>query len=402
MWLAAWPVIAARALSNEPAPLYVLWQDRFGFGSATLTLIYAGYIVGLLLALSVGGALADRFGRRPVLVPGLLLGLIASVLFITARSVAVLGAARVLSGIAVGAVLSAGMAAISDLAPQGHKRLGGLIASTAMVSGAAFGPLLTGVLSQLLPYPTVMVFVVQLVLLVVALPLVVRMPLPGPGRREGGEDGPWLRLPSAPRPHRGALLVGLAVFAPALTATGFVLSLGPSLLAQLLHTDNQLLSGGLIAPLFSAATGVQFVVRRLRMTVPDRGSDDGDRDGGADRGGGVPVGAVAARSCRVVRTRPGRLAVRRALHTGNRGVIRATGRGERGTDRGRIPPRRDPSGSGRLPQRRLQPGRGHQRVRHSRRNSDCPRGTDRHALPPGPQADGLTGSTERQPHASAP
>ncbi|MGW8747612.1 MFS transporter [Streptomyces sp. NPDC055794] len=264
MWLAAWPVIAAMALSNEPAPLYVLWQNQIGFSSATLTLIYAGYIAGLLLTLSAAGPLADRYGRRPVLLPGLLLGFVATSLFITAHSVAVLGLARLLSGISVGAVLAAGMAAVSDLAPDEDKKLGSLIASTAMVAGAALGPLLTGVLSQTLPHPTATVFVVQLILLLVALLLVLRMPLPG---RTAVVDHPrerLLRIPSAPRANRRALLMSLAVFAPAITATGFVLSLGPSLLAQLLHTDNRLLSGGLIFVLFAAATGIQFAVGPLQ------------------------------------------------------------------------------------------------------------------------------------------
>ncbi|MEU9337049.1 MFS transporter [Streptomyces sp. NPDC048290] len=267
MWLAAWPVVAAMALSNEPTPLYVLWQHQIGFTTATLTLIYAGYIAGLLVSLSLGGPLADRYGRRPVLLPGLVLGLVATALFITAHSVAVLGLARLLSGIAVGAVLSAGMAAVSDLAPDGDKRLAGLIASASMVGGAAVGPLLTGVLSQTLPAPAVTVFVVQLFLLLGALLLVPRMPLPPIRADAAAAKGRWLRLPSVPRPHRRSLWVSLAVFAPAITATGFVLSLGPALLAQLLRTDNRLLSGGLVFLLFAAATGVQFAVRRLRVPV---------------------------------------------------------------------------------------------------------------------------------------
>ncbi|MEO3847019.1 MFS transporter [Streptomyces sp. B8F3] len=284
MWLAAWPVVAALALSNEPAPLYVLWQGRFGFSAATITLIYAAYIGGLLVTLTFAGTLADRYGRKPVLLPGLALSLTAAVLFATAESVAVLGVARLLSGFAVGAVLAAGMAAVADLAPPGHKQFGGLVASASMVGGAALGPMLAGVLSETLPHPTRLVFVVQAGLLLVALAVVLRMPLSRPGEQPGGAvaagtGGPstadpeprrprrLVRIPSVPRAHRRTLLLSLAVLAPGMTATGFVLSLGPALLADLLDSDNRALAGGMIFLLFAAATGVQFAVRTLRVRV---------------------------------------------------------------------------------------------------------------------------------------
>ncbi|RCG28131.1 MFS transporter [Streptomyces diacarni] len=288
MWLAAWPVVAVLALSNEPAPLYVLWQDDIGFSSATVTAVYAFYIAGLLATLTVAGTLSDRFGRKPVLLPGLALALLASVLFAVAHSVPALAVARLLSGVAVGAFLSAGMAAVSDLADSTQKRTAGLMASSAMVGGAAVGPLLAGLLSELAPGPSVTVFLVQIALLALALPVVLGMPLPrrttapdpdpapttgtgtGTGAGTGtGTDGTGtgrrlLRIPSAPRAHRRQLLLGLAVFAPAIAATGFVLSLGPTLLADLLHTSSRILSGSTIFVLFAAATGVQFAARRLR------------------------------------------------------------------------------------------------------------------------------------------
>ncbi|MFF8683134.1 MFS transporter [Streptomyces sp. NPDC015237] len=289
------------ALSNEPAPLYVLWQAQIGFNSAAVTLIYAGYIAGLLVALVFAGALADRYGRRPVLLPGLALGLVAAALFITAHSVAVLCLARLLSGLSVGAVLAAGMAAVGDLAPEGEKKLGGLIASMSMAAGAALGPLLTGVLAQTLPWPTVTVFVVQLGLLVTAAVLVSRMPLRHTAVAKGGGGGRWLRLPSAPPgAARRALLVGLAVFAPAITATGFVLSLGPSLLARLLGADNRLLSGGLIFLLFAAATGIQLAVRSVRVPALYRLGAAVTVAGMAALAGAVVLGSVPLLVCSAV------------------------------------------------------------------------------------------------------
>ncbi|MCI2420016.1 MFS transporter [Saccharopolyspora sp. K220] len=262
VWLAAWPVTAVFILSNTATPLYVLWQDELGFSSGTLTVIFAFYIVGLLAALLVAGVTSDRIGRKPVLLPALALGVMASVLFATAGSVTALAIARLLSGIAVGSIVSAGMAAVTDVAGPARKRLAALLASAAMVLGAGFGPLLAGVLSQTLPGPTVAVFFVEIVLLALAMLVVWRMPLTRPGAPSSGS---WIRVPSVPGAQRTQLMMGIAVFGPGITSTSFVLSLGPSLLADVLDTSSRVVAGATAFVMFTAATAVQFAVQRLRV-----------------------------------------------------------------------------------------------------------------------------------------
>jgi MFS family permease len=268
IWLAAWPVTAVFVLSNAATPLYVLWQRDIGFSKGTLTVVFAFYIVGLLGSLLVSGVLSDRLGRRPVLLPALALALIACGVFATAGTVAALIAARLLTGIAVGATVSAGLAAVTDVAGPSRRRLAALLASSAMVFGAGLGPLLSGVLSETLPAPTVTVFAVEAVLLATAALVVVRMPLPRPSTPSGGPTaGPaarsWIRVPGVPRENAMRLVLGIAVFAPGITATSFVLSLGPSLLSGLLGTGNRIVAGGMAFVMFAAATGVQFAVQRL-------------------------------------------------------------------------------------------------------------------------------------------
>ncbi|MEK2474334.1 MFS transporter [Streptomyces noursei] len=264
IWFAAWPVVAVFVLSNAAMPLYAVWQRRLGFTSGTLTLIFAAYVVGLLGALSVAGVASDRIGRKPVLVPALLLGLVACLVYATAPSVTALVVARLLTGVATGVAVSAGMAAVTDVAAG--RRIGPLLASTGMVLGAGIGPVLAGVLSETAPAPTVTVFAVEAVLLVTALVAVVRMPLPRRDRGAGAAaNGSWVRLPAVPRANRRHLALGLAAFAPGISATSFVLSLGPSLLAGLLGTANRALAGGMALVMFLSATGVQFVLRRMAV-----------------------------------------------------------------------------------------------------------------------------------------
>ncbi|MFD6158206.1 MFS transporter [Nocardia sp. NPDC060256] len=261
VWLAAWPVMAVFVLSNAATPLYVVWQRELGFSSGTLTAIFASYIVGLLGALLVAGVVSDRVGRKPVLLPAIALAMVACVLFATASSVAVLAVARLLTGIAVGAAVSAGMAAVTDVGGPGRKRLAALAASSAMVLGAGLGPLLSGVLSETVPGPTVTIFILEIALLATAFVVVARLNLPtGAGGR-----GPWIRIPAVAPGGRTAVLLGIAVFAPGITSTSFVLSLGPSLLAHLLGATNRVIAGGLAFVMFLGATGIQFAVRRLRV-----------------------------------------------------------------------------------------------------------------------------------------
>jgi MFS family permease len=266
-------VTAVFVLSNSATPLYVHWQRQFAFSSATLTVIFASYIAGLLGALLVAGQLSDRLGRKAVLVPGFLIAMVASGLFATASSVAVLVAARFLTGVAVGVIVSAGMAAVVDVGGPDRKRQASLAASVAMVLGAGLGPLLAGTLAQVMDRPIWPIFGIELTLLATALAVIVAMPLPGLPSGNGAVPGKRLRLPSVPAQNRLDLALGIAVFAPGISATSFVLSLGPALLSNLLHVSSPLVAGGTACLMFMSATGVQFIVKKLPMrTVLLRGA----------------------------------------------------------------------------------------------------------------------------------
>lgn len=255
---AAWAVTAVFALSNSPTPLYVYWQRELGYSSGTLTLVFAAYIAGLVITLLVAGRAADRCGRKRVVVPGILIALVAAALFMTAGSVAALVVARLLVGVAVGIVVSAGMAAVVDLGGEGRRQLTSMLASIAMVFGAGLGPLVSGLVYEVTPRPVGWVFAVNIVLLVVALFAYVGLPLELPSGRAPGFL--WPRLPRVPSRNRVHVASGAAVFAPGLTATSFVLSLGPSLLALAVGNASPLLAGGAACVMFLAATGSQVVL----------------------------------------------------------------------------------------------------------------------------------------------
>src|SRR5580765_6747232 len=104
--------------STTPSPLYHDYATLWHFSPLTLTLVYATYAFGVLAALLTFGGVSDDVGRRPVLLTALALLMGSAVLFVLADSAAWLFAARALQGLATGAVLSAGSAALLDLHPR--------------------------------------------------------------------------------------------------------------------------------------------------------------------------------------------------------------------------------------------------------------------------------------------
>src|SRR5215467_13274305 len=62
---------AAMAGSNLATPLYAVYERRFGFSSAVLTVVFATYALVLAPSLLVFGQLSDRLGRRRVISVGL-------------------------------------------------------------------------------------------------------------------------------------------------------------------------------------------------------------------------------------------------------------------------------------------------------------------------------------------
>ncbi|MBV6545588.1 MFS transporter, partial [Ursidibacter maritimus] len=60
--------VAVALAVGAPSPLFVLYQQEWGFPSWLLTVAFAIYAVTLLITLLVAGSLSDHVGRRPVLI----------------------------------------------------------------------------------------------------------------------------------------------------------------------------------------------------------------------------------------------------------------------------------------------------------------------------------------------
>lgn len=99
--------------AGAPTPLLPFYQERWSFPAAILTLAFAVYAIGFLVAMLTVGSLSDHVGRRPMLIGALLVQLLATVTFLVAPGIGWVIAARVLQGLATGAATSAFTATLS-------------------------------------------------------------------------------------------------------------------------------------------------------------------------------------------------------------------------------------------------------------------------------------------------
>ncbi|GAB3461097.1 MFS transporter [Streptomonospora sediminis] len=247
------------AASSAPSPLYAVYQQQWQFPAWVMTVVFALYVFGLLGSLLAFGALSDHLGRRPVLGAAIALEVVSLVLFLTAQDVLMLSGARVLQGIATGAATTTLSAALVDLEPSRGRA--GVVTSVGPLSGLAAGALGSGLLVQLGPAPTRLVYAVLLGAMVLAAVVVSLMPetsqrLPG----AAASLRPRVAMPSHLRadlvPVVPAMIAGWAL-------AGMYLSLGPSVAAELLGLHNRLV-GGMVVMLLAGTGALTVLVLRSR------------------------------------------------------------------------------------------------------------------------------------------
>jgi MFS family permease len=251
------------AASSVPSPLYVVYQQQWSFSPMTLTVVFAVYVVGLLGALLVVGALSDHVGRRPVLIAAIALEAVALVLFVVAGDVTILALARVAQGIATGAAMTTLGAALVDLNPPHAPGRAGVVNGVAPLSGLAVGALGCGALVQFAPAPTHLVYALLLAGMVLAAAAVARMPETS-ARRPGGLASlkPRVGIPARLRPEVYAIV---PILAASWALGGLYLSLGPSVAASLFGLHSHLV-GGLVVTLLCGTGAVTAFVLRARPT----------------------------------------------------------------------------------------------------------------------------------------
>ncbi len=164
-------------------------QQKLEINSAFYTLITTAYLVGEVVTLPIYGKMGDIFGRRRVLLIGIVLFLIGSMLCGISNSAITLIVSRLIQGLGAGALINTCFAVIADIFPPSERgKYQGIFGATFGMSSVV-GPLLGGWLTDTFGWQSI--FFVNLPIGLIALAFIAsKMPELRFGNPNGKID--WL------------------------------------------------------------------------------------------------------------------------------------------------------------------------------------------------------------------
>jgi MFS family permease len=260
-WVVAFAFLVVMALGTVPSPLYGLYRARDHFSLFMVTVAFAVYAVGVIVALLLAGHLSDLYGRRRLLLPAVGISIVSAIVFVAAKSLAGLLMARFINGISIGIVASTATAYLAELHAMGRPgataRRAQLTASAVNVGGLAVGALVAGLLAQWVAYPLTVPYLAFLAALVIGAVGVSLIP----ETREAPRPLPRYRPQrlSIPPADRGRYFAAALSTFMAFAANGLFAGLAGLFLAVTLHHPSLGLVGAVVGAMFSAAVAAQFL-----------------------------------------------------------------------------------------------------------------------------------------------
>jgi MFS transporter, DHA1 family, multidrug resistance protein len=132
---------------------------RLASDTGTVQLTLSLYLLSLAAAQLLLGPLSDRFGRRPVVLAGLTLSVVASLAAIAASSIGALIGARVIQAIGASTGIVIGRAIIRDLYERERAAAMIGLVTTAMVIAPMISPLIGGILDTTFGWEAIFLFI---------------------------------------------------------------------------------------------------------------------------------------------------------------------------------------------------------------------------------------------------
>lgn len=157
------------------SPLLPVYAKDLGANGVWLGLTFSSFAVTQAIFGPFAGRLSDRYGRKPFILAGLLIYVVAAIGYLTAQSFYQVIAFRMFSGLGTSLIFSVARAYIGDMTPPGQEgRWLGTFA-TGDIIGFGTGPLVAGVMREVFGFRSVFV-AMALLLAMSALIVLVWLP----------------------------------------------------------------------------------------------------------------------------------------------------------------------------------------------------------------------------------
>lgn len=166
--------------TNVSTPLLVAYRDGLDLGDSATMVIFTVYVAGIMLALPFGGQFSDRFGRKTIATPFVVLSAIASMILIFGQdSFPLLLVGRFVLGLVSGAVLSIGSAWMQELLGSGNEQRSALLSTLLTYGGFGLGPPVSALIFELDLAPLTLPYVVHAAATLLVVPLLLQLPESG-------------------------------------------------------------------------------------------------------------------------------------------------------------------------------------------------------------------------------
>lgn len=141
--------------STTPSPLYPLYVEQWSISQGAITVVFAIYTIGALIALRLTGYLKRRIGRsQAVLAAGMAVAGFGALVMALAPDLKVLFVGRFLTGLGTGAVSGVATASLYDLATGAARARATFFATITFTAGAAIGPIVSSFAIMMASAPT--------------------------------------------------------------------------------------------------------------------------------------------------------------------------------------------------------------------------------------------------------
>lgn len=296
LWVAMLITMIGISMVSPLLPIYV--RDDLQGPEIAVALSFSGIAIPILVLSPIAGRMGDRYGAKPLIVFGFLVYAVSGLGFVVADTWELVVGFRMLSGIGAAAFFPMAMAYVGRLAPLGREGEMMGIYAVAEVAGFGVGPLIGGVVKDLVSANAAFLLMSGMLLVMGALvwlalpperrrPRRLAVPVPGSDDNDGGEPFiPMLQLIRIPLAQAALAVQTITAIGWGSGATFLVvyvvsedgLDTGSAAFAGLLLAARSLI-GGLVQPYSgrladrlnrtSMIAGGLLVAGSLQFFVPD-------------------------------------------------------------------------------------------------------------------------------------